>query len=223
MNNHINELQSVDIALGSVITRAYEGLAGSGTNAWRRFLERPNETKIYRVDNEDPRTLLRRIAEQKKDGRPLPDLPVIGYYRSPGLVGDMNEKPRAFNITRYTDDTERALCLTTIPVTLSYSLLFCAWDKPTLDKLCVAWFCYIGRFGRRHSRFIVQHKLGEEPVEIPASISATRDILVDNAGIDQAEGRLWAARTLVEVNTQVLYGREIIDPAIRVFGTARVR
>lgn len=41
MNNHINELQSVDIALGSVITRAYEGLAGSGTNAWRRFLERP--------------------------------------------------------------------------------------------------------------------------------------------------------------------------------------
>lgn len=44
-----------------------------------------------------------------------------------------------------------------------------------------------------------------------AFLSATRDILTDNASTDQAEGRLWAAKTLVSVKTQVLSYREVPD------------
>ena len=45
--------------------------------------------------------------------------------------------------------------LTAVPVEISYSIAFCAWDKPTLDNLTIAWWAYIGQFGRRHSRFTV--------------------------------------------------------------------
>lgn len=97
--------------------------------------------------------------------------------------------------------------LSTIPVTLTYTILWCAWDKPALDKIVLAWFCYVAQRGRRNSRFYVPYLLDDEIINIPSSISAPREILADNSSPDQATGRLWAAKAMVEVNTQVLYGR----------------
>lgn len=221
--NAISDLQAVDFAMGGVIVGAYDGLDDDKPEAFRRFLTRAPKDKIFRAENEDPMSLLRRIAQQKAgDKRALPDLPVVAYYRAPGISGSM-EKPVVLAVERYTDDLRRGLDLSSIPVILAYSLLWCAWDKPTLDKLTLAWFCYVAQRGRRNSRFMVSYLLGNEPVEVPASLSAPRDIQADHASVDQTQGRLWAARTLVEVNTQVLYGREVqpVDE-VTVLGTARL-
>lgn len=207
--NTVSDLQAVDFGFGRVLVAAYEGLAPRGPAAFQRFLSRDNATKIFRADNEDLRTLLIRIAGKVSNGNALPDLPVIAYYRSPGLSGS-DEKPRSYDLTRYSDGGTTKIKLTAVPVEISYSIAFCAWDKPTLDSLTIAWWAYIGQFGRRHSRFTVRYPLGDgkPDMEVKAFLTATRDIATDSASTDQGDGRLWAARTLAMVKTQVLYYRE---------------
>lgn len=217
--NAISDLQAVDFAVGGVLAGAYDGLSDDKPKAFCRFLQRPAKDKFFRCQNEDPPGLLRRIASH---GNGKIDLPLVAYYRAPGLVGNLNEKPVALDVERYLDDSARALRMTTIPVTLSYSFLWVAWDKPTLDKMTLAWFCYVAQRGRRYSRFMVPYLLNGEPIEIPASISVPREIQGDNSGRDQAEGRLWASRALVEVNTQVVYGREV-TPINEIVALGRVR
>lgn len=145
--NTVSDLQAVDFGFGRVLVAAYEGLAPRGPAAFQRFLSRDNATKIFRADNEDLRTLLIRIAGKVSNGNALPDLPVIAYYRSPGLSGS-DEKPRSYDLTRYSDEGTTKIKLTAVPVEISYSIAFCAWDKPTLDSLTIAWWAYIGQFGR---------------------------------------------------------------------------
>ena len=207
--NAITDLQAVDFAVGGVLAGAYDGLKDDRPKAFCRFLERPVKSKIFRCDNETPRDLIKRIAQHEKDTGARIDLPVVAYYRAPGLVSDMNGKPHGYEVERYLDDNNRAISFTPITITLSYSFLWLAWDKPTLDKMSLAWYCYVAQWGRRYSRFKVPYLLNGEPLEIMASITVPRDIQGDNSSGDQAEGRLWASRCLVEVNTQVIYGREV--------------
>ncbi len=172
-------------------------------------MKRPVKDKIFRCDNDTPRDLIKKIARHEAINGGKIDLPVVAYYRAPGLVSDMNGKPHGYEVERYLDDNNRAISFTPITVTLSYSFLWLAWDKPTLDKMSLAWYCYVAQWGRRYSRFKVPYLLGEELLEIMANITVPREIQGDNSSGDQAEGRLWASRCLVEVNTQVIYGREV--------------
>ena len=220
--NAVSDLQAVDFAVGGIVVGAYEGLHDNKPEAFRRFLERPAKEKIFRAENEDPPSLIRRIAQHNPGKKTLPDLPVVAYYRAAGITGNQNEKPVVLDVERRLDDEKRAMRLSSIPVTLSYSVLWCAWDKPTLDKIALAWFAYVAQRGRKYSRFFVPYKLGDEPIEIPASISVPREIQADNATTEQAEGRLWAAKALVEVNTQVLYGREV-KPVDEITALGQVR
>ena len=113
--NTVSDLQAVDFGFGRVLVAAYEGLAPRGPAAFQRFLSRDNATKIFRADNEDLRTLLIRIAGKVSNGNALPDLPVIAYYRSPGLSGS-DEKPRSYDLTRYSDEGTTKIKLTAVPV-----------------------------------------------------------------------------------------------------------
>lgn len=217
---HVTELQAVDFAVGGVIAGAYEGLAHSGTKAYVRFLQRETQHKIWRCENENLQSLLQRIAAKMQSpggeqDKPLPDLPVVAYYRAPGLSGS-EERPVSFSRSRYNDSLTQRMILSAVPVMLAYTMAFVAWDKPTLDKLTVAWWAYIGHLGRRHSRFIVKYAFEGEIIDIPAYMAGTRDILTEDAAANQAEGRLWAARTSLVVNTQVLYGRNVPDDPIRI-------
>jgi len=216
--NALTDFQAVDFAVGGVLAGAYDGLEDDKPKAYCRFLKRPVKDKIFRCDNETPASLLKSIAKHEKKL----DLPLAAYYRAPGIIGNMNEKPVCLNVERYLDDLSRGLQLSTIPVTLSYSFLWLAWDKPTLDKIALAWFCYVAQRGRRYSRFMVPYTLNGEPIEIPASITVPREIQGDNSSGDQTESRLWAARALVEVNTQVVYGRKI-EPINEITALGSVR
>lgn len=79
--NAISDLQAVDFAMGAVLVGAYDGLNDNRPEAFARFLDREPKEKIYRVENEDPPGLLRRITGNKQKGKDRLDLPVIAYYR----------------------------------------------------------------------------------------------------------------------------------------------
>lgn len=221
--NAITDLQAVDFAVGGVLAGAYDGLRDDRPKAFCRFLERPVKDKIFRCENEDPNNLIKRIARHETQKGGKIDLPIVAYYRAPGLVGDMNGKPHGYEVERYLDDNNRAIRFTPVTITLSYSFLWLAWDKPTLDKMALAWYCYVAQWGRKYSRFNVPYLLNGEPLEVGATITVPREILGSNSSGDQSEGRLWACRSLVEVNTQVFYGREVKPiNEITALGTVRL-
>lgn len=211
---YISDLQAVDYAFSGVIAGAFEGLGDDGPEAFRRFLKRPVKEKVYFCKNDDVQTVLRKIA--RHEGEPTkagPDLPVVVYYRENGLVGDQNQKPVVLEVTRFDGSPviygqDNAMRLSTLPLTLTYSLLFLGWDRPTLDRMGLAWFGYIAPIGRKHSRFLVPYLIDGDQLDVPASISAPREILTSSE--EAGEGRrLWGSRTMVEINTQALYGQSV--------------
>lgn len=223
---HVSDLESVDIAFGNVVAEAYEGLGESGPSAYQRFLKRDSKHKIFRVENATPQDVMQKIAKKEKiDGKKVPDLPVIAYYRELGIVGDMNQQPVAMDVIRAGDGDGKSkgisyLQLSSIPLTLTYSVLFIAWDRPSLDKLMLAWFCFIAPLQRKTTRFLTPYQIDGEIVQVPSSISAPRQILASAESIDKGDARLWAGRCQVEVNTQAIYGKSFIMPDETFIGRA---
>lgn len=206
---HITDLQSVDFALGALIASAYGNLAPSGTDAFNRFLARPTNKKIFRSQVDTPADIIKRIATGKKGDQPggLPDLPLVAYYRKPGLTNGDSAYAQIHGRAMYSEDLLRSYNISLAPVALDYMVYFLAWDKPTLDRLCLAWYCYTVKPKRLGSRFIVPCKLDGEIFEVPATLHGTRDILLSDDSQASGEGRLWACSSGLTVVTQILYGR----------------
>ena len=222
---HVSDLESVDISFGVVIGSAFEGLGSGGTEAYQRFLQRPTKNKIFRVGNSVPQDVMRRIANKgnsDEKGKDTLDLPVVAYYRELGIVGDMNQTPVALRVLCMGDKKEEKdisyLRLSSIPLTLTYSILFIAWDRPTLDKLMLAWFCFLVPQNRSTTRFFTPYKIDNEIIQVPSSISAPRQILASAESIESSESRLWAGKCMVEVNTQAIYGKSFIMPDEKFIG-----
>lgn len=215
-DTHITELQAVDFALSAVIAGAFNGLADTGPEAYRRFLTRPIKEKLFRGDYADPADLLRKIAGSMKGksgnpgapGKGEPDLPLIAYNRRPGLMG-ADDKGN-INRTLFNEDFTKAYDLTIINVSLEYKMTFLAWDAPTLDKLQVGWFSYITRRGRKNNRFIVPVRIGDEVIQVPATINDPRSIMSSDVSIQFSEGgRILGAETDLTVNTAELTGKNV--------------
>ncbi len=211
----ITDLQAVDFALGGVIAGAYENLADNGPAAFRRFLKRPVKKKLFLAKNDDVQSVLRKITAGESDkGEKGPDLPCIVYYREQGITKDQNQATSVIEATRFVSEEsvmgmDKAVRLTTIPVTLTYSMLFLAWDRATIDRMALAWWGYIAPLFRKHSRFMVPYKLDGEDVEVPASLISPREALTSSEVVAEDGTRLHGCRTMVEVNTQALYGAAV--------------
>lgn len=215
----ISDLEAVDFALSGVIAGAFENLADAGPQAWRRFVSRSAESKIFFAQNEDVQAVLRRIARSVNDkpDRSGPDLPVVVYYRDNGLGGDSNQYTTINNAQRFVSEgpeglEAKAMRLTCLPISLNYSLLFLAWDRPTLERMVLAWWGYIVPLGRKHSRFLVPYVLAGESLEVGANIAAPRDVITSSENLGDGGQRLWGARTTCEVTTQALYGAVFTTP-----------
>lgn len=211
---YISDLQAVDYAFSGVIAGAFEGLGDDGPEAFRRFLKRPVKEKVYYVKNDEIQEVLRKIARRESEpGKAGPDLPAVVYYREPGLTGDQNQKPVVLEATRFDGSPaiygqDKAMRMSTLPLTLTYSLLFLGWDRPTVDRMGLAWLGYIAPVGRKHSRFLVPYLVDGEQIDVGATINAPREILTSGESLDDGQ-RLWGSRTMVEINTQALYGKSV--------------
>ena len=211
----ISELQAIDFALGAFVLSAFVGMAANGPDNYVRFLSRPAKEKIYRVDHDDAKALLDKIAADKKgDGSTVtpsaenrPDLPVIGYYRKPGISNGDLISVSGMGRIRYSDDLLTALGVMTMPISLDYSMTFAAWDKPTLDKMCLAWYVRMAAY--RRARFIYPVKIADEILEVPVALSDNKTVMFSDASMPTSEQRLLAVTTALTLVTQAVAGEAI--------------
>lgn len=212
--NSITDLQAVDFALGSLFSRCYAACSpDNAPKAFQRFLARPDKEKIFYVKNDDVQNAMRKLARLEDDHEKQgPDLPVIFYYREHGFAADTNQHIQVAEVTRFVGETsimnkDAAMRITTIPLTLTYSMLFLAWDRASIERMALAWWAHTAPLTRKHSRFTVSYTLDGERFEVGASINAPREILTSSESMNGNEDmRLWGSRTMVEVNTQAIYG-----------------
>lgn len=218
--NDLTDLQAVDFALGKLIGDCYNALApDSGPAAFQRFLARPVGEKVYYAKNDDVQCALRKLVGlENEPERKNPDLPAIIYYREQGITADQNNHLQVRDTTRFTHEDRQwcrdpAMQITMIPLTLTYSMVFAAWDRASIERMALAWWGYIAPLGRKHSRFTVPYLLNGELVEVGASILAPQEVLTSSEQIgDNSEMRIWGSRTMVEVNTQAIYGAKVEIP-----------
>lgn len=219
--NHITSFQAVDFALGGLLAECFGSLSPeSGPKAIRRFIERPANEKIFFVQNGNVQATLRKLAghedEPGKKGC-RPDLPVVMYYREQGIAADPNQHIQVAETTRFVGEEmvmgmDKAMRITTMPVTLTYSLLFLAWDRASIEHMALAWWAYIAPLYRKHSRFMVPYTLDGEKFEVGASVSAPREVLTSDESVGEDDLRLWGSRTMCEVNTQAVAGGKLEIP-----------
>lgn len=227
--NDITDLQAVDFALSKVISDCFMACDSAGPKAFQRFLQRPNREKIFYVKNDDVQTAMRKVAHLEDDnGRSGGDLPAILYYREQGIAADMNQHIQVANVSRFINEKtimgmDATMRITTIPLTLTYSILFLAWDRATIERMILAWWAYAAPLGRKHSRFTVPYMLDGESFEVGASLNSPREILTSSEQIGDGDLHLWGSRTMVEVNTQAVYGAKVDMPDhLRIVGDWRL-
>lgn len=212
------DLQSVDFCLGAAIGDCYRQInPDAGPAAYRRFVKRPVAEKIYYARNDDVQAALRKLFRHTDEAGAI-DLPAIIYYRQQGLSADMNNKIQIVDAARFVREEQAgglddAMRITMIPVTLTYSLLFLAWDRASLDAMIIAWWAHIAPLKRRHSRFLAPYVIDGERFEVGATINSPREVLTSSEeASDQPDKRLWGARTMCEVSTQAVYGAKVRIP-----------
>lgn len=214
MSNEFSELQAVDFCLGPFIAAAFSGLNNQvGPKEFKEFLGRPTNRQIYRHDAE-PAEFIKayraaKAAEKTVAGakvNPL-ELPLIYYFRKPGLTNgtdkEMTRRGR-FMFSEGEGELENAYKFMVIPLVLDYKLFFLSWDKPTLDKLQLAWYAYTVR----HDKFICRYRAGEDVFEVPAYLLDHKSLLCADESVPpgQDASRVYAVSTGLQVSTDVIFG-----------------
>lgn len=203
------ELQAVDFALGALIASMFDNMAPNGPENYVRFLSRDIKDKIFRTEHTDAKDLIDKISADKKGAASTkrPDLPVIGYYRKPGFTNgdDISVSGKRIRWAGGIEDMDNSYKVTSLPISLDYTLTIAAWDKPSLDKVCAAWYAYTGR--NRKLRFFVPAKINEDVMVVPANIRDPKNVLFSDAST--TDQRIYACTLSFTVVTQMLAGESI--------------
>jgi len=216
-SNDLSELKALDITLGVVISSTFDELAQNGTKDYKEFLSRPIKEKIFRADHEDAGGLARKIVNAGKgqnytvEPQPLekkPVLPLVGYYRKPGMNnGDVYAKRDKKTV--WNNDLSKTYDIARLPVSLNYSMTFAAWDIPTLDKMQLAWYYYVINY----ARFAYPVLIADETQEVMAKISDPKSLFFsDTSPLKQSFGRIYSVSIDLTVVTEVLVGEAVDIP-----------
>jgi len=217
-----SELQAVDFAIGAYIAAAFTGHnPNTGPKEWQGFLARPTNRQIFRYDGDMPADVLKAVLKQKAGARAADgkttnavDLPLAYYTRKPGLTnGDQYGNVRGR--WGYNDALSNAYQLEVLPCQLEYTLRFASWDKPSLDKLCLAWY----RHAAFNDAFTVPYRLGADVFDVRAAINDHKAVLLTDESKQRSEGRLFMVSTSLTVNTQLIFGEGATpaDPVTVIF------
>jgi len=225
MSNEFSELQAVDFGLGAFIAGAFNGLnAQVGPKEYREFLSRPTNRKIYRHDADSPSEFLKAFrsakrAEKSEGGgvktNPV-ELPVIYYFRKPGLTNGTNREMTRRGRYSYAEGEGGALTnaykFIVLPLVLDYRLFILSWDKPALDKIQLAWYAY----ATRNDKFLCRYRIGETDLfDTQAYILDHKAMLFSDESVPpgQDAGRLYAVSTGLQISTDVIFGAGVDAPA----------
>lgn len=212
MTQEISSLQNTDFSFGAYLLTAFDGFAASGPKEYKKFLERPPARKIYRADESDPISFLKRLRSSKRveylaNMREvnLLELPVIYYFRKPGLS---QGEEKAHHAQKPVYNGTLPFNLKCLPATLTYQVKLLAWDKPTLDMITLAVYSLISDPKYNSGiRFKVKYALrGVEFADIDAMIREPRNIEFIDESMPDEKNRLWAVGAEFRVATQILIG-----------------
>lgn len=215
----ISELQVVDFEVGKYIAGAYHNLAVSGPVSFQSFLNRADNKKIFRSDNETPQSFMQRFRKYKTDETvadsgdviAAPELPLIHYYRKPGMSnsGADDYKVHYESEYRYIADFAKQIDIAVLPVVLTYQMRFIAFDKLTIDKLSLWWWSWINR----HYRMPINYKILDEPLTVFLTLEERKTLSFDDDSVDYQEGgRLWCVNTELQFHTNVIIGEGVSFP-----------
>ena len=213
----LSELQAIDFAFGTHIVGAFAGLnAATGPKQWREFLTRADGKKVWRTEADSPADFLKQLAASGKNQATvngklvnLPPLPCIYYFRKPGMSNGADNRSFATR-TVWNESLEKSYRLTRLPLILQYTIVFAAWDKPSLDKMQLSWYAHVAS---DHKRFVVPMAIaGGEPFDVQAWILDPKTMVFTDISIPKADGRLFAVESVTEVETMLLYGDAVTVP-----------
>jgi hypothetical protein len=211
-NIEISELQAVDFALGTFIAKAFAGQRNAGSKEWREFLTRPIKEQIYRGDHDDPAEFVK--ALQKATGQST-QFPVVYYFRKPGFTNsDNNKGTRSKAVT----NGGKSFDLITLPISLDYRFYLLAWDKPTLDKMALAWYAYICA---KNAEFAVKYQVDSEVFAVSAVVADNRTVTLSDITPPSTEPGIrhpfHGVMTGLTINTQILQGAPVPAPPDTIF------
>ena len=217
MANESSELQAVDFGLGRSIVSAFDGLAVVGPADYKEFIGRASNQQIFRHDFDAPHDFISAYVGGRKGSKEVDantttnvlDLPLIAYCRKPGINNNEDRGGIIREKIRWSEDLENAFKLTVMPVTLEYKLMMLAWDKPTLDKLQLAWYAYLSDRKAGHHVFTVSYLIDEKPLEVNAFIRDTKAIETMDISLTKEEGRIFGVEQTLSVSSQVLFGESV--------------
>jgi len=212
-----SELQAVDIAFGGYILGAFKGLSMAsdiGPSEFREFLSRADNKKVFRHDSESVQGFLKsylasdNAVDTLSAGKRVRTarMPVVNYCRHPGLISSDENIAGIYNRLKILFQDNVAFNVRVLGVVLSYRLVFIARDKPTIDKLSLAWLAHVGDTRKGKHKFITQHMVGGQSIEITAVIRDPKSILFQDESIAADSGRFFAVGTTIEIETPVLFG-----------------
>lgn len=216
MSNELSELQAVDFAVGEFIAAAFDDLSlTTGPKEWREFLGRATAAQVYRHDAASPGDFLKAVQSSRKaetgpttNRQNSPALPAVYYFRKPGFSNINDRSKQLRGRTSWSEDLVRAYNVRALHLDLDYTITFTAWDKPTLDKLCMAWYAYIVT----HDTAIAKYLIGSDVMEVPVTVQDHCNLTISDSSEPAESGRLFAATTNYTMHTMILFGAEVVAP-----------
>jgi hypothetical protein len=222
MTTEYSELHAVDIAFGGHVLSAFSDLAVAGPSEFKEFLARDPKKQVFRHDSDSVQGFLKsymasgNAVDTISEGKQVRSarLPVVNYSRQPGLVSDDENPGGIYNRLKILFNEDTGLNVKVLSVILSYRLVFIARDKPTLDKFVLAWLSRVSDTKHRGHKFETRHLIGDQELDITAMIKNPKMHSFDNESVTTETGHFFAAGTMVEIETPVLFGEvvTVYDP-----------
>ena len=224
--DYYSELHAVDIGLGVHILDAFSDLQVSGPSEFVEYLSRDPKKQVFRHDADDVQGFIKSYMASGDSVSTISagktvrtaKMPVVYYCRKPGLVSDDENLGGIFNKLRWVLNNETDLHIRLLAVVLTYRLAFITRDKPSLDKMGLAWFSHVSNVvGKGGHKFSIQYKIDEEVLDCNAFIKNPKMITFDDESVTTETGHFFAVGATVEVEAPVIFGDvEVLYDPLRI-------
>lgn len=214
--NELSEIQAVDFAVGEFISKAFDDLSlTTGPKEWREFLGRSASAQVYRNEAASPGEFVKALLASRKcetgvalNRQNATALPAVYYFRKLGYF-NVNDRSKPLK-GRYSagDSLSHIYNINALQLDVDYVISFCAWDKPTLDKMAMAWYAYIAS----HDSFPAVYRIGAETMSVPVTVADHCNLSLSSASEPIENGRLFAVTTNYTMHTMILFGAEVPAP-----------
>ncbi|MET4696630.1 hypothetical protein [Endozoicomonas lisbonensis] len=219
--NDVSELAAVDFAFGARILDAFREVDG-GHGSWhfQQFMKRDGKDKVFRGEFLEPKEFVANLqaymkqaeSEGKRDYNQA-TLPAVYYYRDLSMA---SADPEAGNLvlrdTVYDLNLENATMLSMVRMNLTYKVVFIAPDKPTVERMAMAWYFKIANTKQGGHKFQVPYDVAGERMQMDCTIFDPQTFQATSVSLPKNEQRLFALECEYEVQAPVLYGESVTVP-----------